>query len=233
MWSCEDCGEVVLEPCGGSNFTPKVDLIVLIDNSGSMGNVANTISNAAVTAIDTALAKCPVDLRVQYFGLEGTWGGTVFNSSQRTYIESIYGTGYTLPAADNNHRGLAQEQGANGIEDLSNLFDWRDNACKAIFYISDEELDSVNPQNDFANEDQVTLDAISAATTNGVTVFLHYVEQGRSPNILQNYTDLASDTGGSLIYSDRGHGSVTPQTYIDFMPQIICNACLGCELNQF
>ena len=231
FYGCDDCDPIDMNPCGGPLSNPKVDLIVLIDASGSMGNVANTIDMAAQTAIQNALDSCPVDLSVTYLGVDGVWGGTVFNNDHRSYIFAAQGT---IPlAADAPHVGLPQEQGANAIEDLSQFAPWRDNACRAIFYISDEELDSVSPAGDFANEDAATAAAIAAAQANGVTVFTHYItEQGRGPQILQNYNDLTSQTAGFNL-TTATYAAVDQQLYQNLMPRIICNSCNGCQLGLY
>ena len=224
--ACNPCEEVVLTPCDDGNR--KIDLIVLIDNSSSMGEIALSVSNAAIAAIDSALASCPSDLRVEYLALEGTWPTTVFNQSQRTFIFAEQG-GIVPLKADAPFVGYGAEQGANGIEDLSKYTNWRDGACRAIFYISDEELDSTVPLGDFANEDQVTLDAIAEANLNEVTVFTHFVDwQNRGASIINNYNDLSNLTGGQNFYSTSPN--VQPDFYVDLMPQIVCNSCKDCTL---
>lgn len=230
--ACNKCEEVVLEPCGVSNEKPLVDLIVLIDASGSMGRVADSISVAAQAAIDNAMASCNTDLRVSFLGVDGVWPGTVFDTA--THRQYIYNeTGIITLSADINHVGLPTEQGANAIEDLSIYAPWREGSCRAIFYISDEELDSFSPVGDFTNEDAATNDAILAAQANNVSVFTHYImEQGRGPSILNNYDDITSQTGGINLTTPT-YAAVNAQLYIDFMPTIVCNACNGCHLNQY
>ncbi len=214
----KDCG------CGegtGDTTGAVVDLIVLIDTSGSMSESASAVSNAAGKAIKFAEVTCPNDLRVTYFGVDGIWPTTAFIQSHRDYIYALHGSATPL-AADTNHVGLASEQGANAIEDLSSLFDWRDGACRAIFYISDEELDSISPTGDYANENTVTDAAIAAANANNVTVFAHHLTyQNRGAQIEQNYTDLCQMTGGMVHFSnapDEGE-------YIKLLQEAICNAC--------
>jgi len=228
--ACTDDSCEYKEPdCGGSASRPMVDLIVLVDTSGSMGVFASQLSSEAQAGIDAALATCNSDLRVVYLGLDGTIGSGNFNTSHRTYLNALPGAPFTLEA-DQPHVGFLQEQGANAVEDLSNFFDWRPNACRSIFYVSDEELDSIMPTADVANEDAVTAAAIATAISNSVTVFSHYItRQGRGPTILQNYTDLTTQTGGSLITSN---GNALPANYYvdnNVFENIICNACNGCN----
>lgn len=199
----------------------KTDLIVLIDTSGSVSRASRSVSDAVSKA--TALAKktCNSDLRLIFLGVEGTWAGTVFNQNHRKYITGIHGPGVSL-AADQNHVGLKSEQGANAIEDLSKYADWREGACRAIFYISDEELDSIFPRDDFANEDTVTKAAVASANANNVTVFAHHLTyQNRAPQIIQNYKDLCDNTGGEAFFGN----TATVKEYTELLSKVICSSC--------
>lgn len=213
-------------PCGKDprGASPgKVDLIVLIDSSGSMQSFAKIVSQAAEQAIKLAQRKCETDLRVNFLGLDGTWPGTVFDRSHRSFIRSEQnGSLPTNLAADRPHVGYIREQGANAIEDLSKFTKWREDACRAIFYISDEELDSVSPRNDFANETAETNSAIAEANANNVTVFSHHITwQGLPAQIIQNYEDLSKKTGG------KAHIGGTPSEalYVEILSEAICKAC--------
>lgn len=232
FFGCEPCDEPVLEVCGGSDGLPMVDLIVLIDQSLSLGNVATTISNAAVLAIDSAQMECPTDLVVHFLAVDGVWSGTVFDKSHRQFIFDANGGSIAL-ASDVTPVGQANELGAHAVEDLSNFAPWRPGACRAIFYISDEELDGSLPRGDFANETAATAAAIASAQPNGVTVFTNFINQyNLGPNILQNYDDLTGQTGGFNLVTPT-LADVTEDLYIELMPQVVCNSCNSCVLNQF
>ncbi|MEZ4934798.1 MAG: hypothetical protein R2788_22040 [Saprospiraceae bacterium] len=233
----EHCEEEHGEKCpcssGGKSGSGMVDLIVLIDTSGSMSRIANAVDAAARDAIEKSKEKCETDLKVTYLGVDGTFSTTVFNKSHRKYITDIHGTGVVL-AADTGHVGLKSEQGANAIQDLSKYAEWREGACRAIFYISDEELDSISPRGDLANEAAVTLSAINEANLNNVTVFAHHVTQqhpkppaplGAWANVIQNYKDLCESTGGKAYFSDTANAD----QYVELLQEVICNACgSGC-----
>lgn len=223
--SCKDEADCqYITACGGDAAKPKVDLIVLIDTSSSMGGSANVISTEAQSAINNALNTCNSDLRVVYLGVDGTWSGTNFSQSHRNYIYGIHGTSVTL-AADQPFVGYTAEQGANAIEDLSKYFDWRTNACKAIYYISDERLDSITSNN--ANDDAATASAIVGANANNVAVFATYLTyQNLNANVLQNYTDITSQTGGILNTANAINAGYYSNS--DVFQKIICNACNGC-----
>ncbi|AFL82014.1 hypothetical protein Aeqsu_2559 [Aequorivita sublithincola DSM 14238] len=210
--------------CGGhggsTSSGAKTDLIVLIDTSGSMGTSANAISDAVSVAIEEAKNSCNPDLEITFLGVDGIWPGTVFTQSHRDYIVGLHGT---VPlAGDRPPSGYSTELGANAIEDLSKYAKWRKDACRAIFYISDEELDGSSPRNDFAQETAETNAAIASANANNVTVFAHHLTyQNLHVNILENYKDLCHDTGGEVYFSS------TPnmEEYIKLLTEVICNAC--------
>ncbi len=209
--------------CSGGDTSDggKVDLIVLIDTSGSMGGAASSVSAAAAKAVELAKERCPGDLKVAYMGVEGTWAGTNFITNHLSYLQSINAPS-TIYAANTNYVGYSAEQGANAIQDLSQYYNWREGACRAIFYISDEELDSISPLGDFANETAATNAAIAAANAQQVTVFAHHLNyQGRAPQIIQNYKDLCANTGGTY------YESATPNAdeYVKMLAEIICKAC--------
>ena len=210
--------------CGTDSGNPKgqmTDLIILIDTSGSMRISAKAVSDAVSSAVTQANKSCEPDLRLIFLGVDGTWTTTKFTESHRDYITRLRGTGVSL-AADKNKVGLKSEQGANAIEDLSKYADWRKGACRAIFYISDEELDSVSPRNDFANETAVTNAAIAEANSNNVTVFAHHLTyQNLAPQIIQNYKDLCQDTGGKVYFSN----APDKKEYTTLITEIICNSC--------
>jgi hypothetical protein len=223
-----DCEYDTYDPCGGSANRPMVDLIILIDTSGSMGTFAAQVSNEAQAGIDVALADCDSDLRVMYLGVDGTFGSTNFTTSHRDYLNALPGAPFPL-AADLPPSGFLGEQGANAVEDLSNYFDWRDGACRSIFYISDEELDGSSPRGDTANEDLSTANAILGAQSNSVTVFSNYLTyQGLGASILQNYSDLTTQTGGLLFATNSN--PLPANYYVDnnVFGDIVCNACNGC-----
>ncbi len=196
-----------------------VDLIILIDCSGSMSSKATDISNQADSAIKLALLSCPSNLRVSWFGQDGTWNGTKFTQNYKTYLTAL---GVTPMPANN-------EQGAIGIQDLSNNFDWRDGACRAIFYISDEPINSVW---DSTANGTPTADAIIQANNNSVTVSAHFQTQNNIGSWLQgNYQDVTSQTNGELFTSNT---SPLPSGFYannQVFDKLICNACNNCKFN--
>ena len=216
--SLDHCHKEEPCPCSGGTGTggqQKVDLVILIDTSGSMQSKGQAISNAAIGALSQN--QCPTDLRVTWLGIEGTFGGTNFTQTCRNYLTSIGCTQFEASTQN--------EEGADSITDLSNCFDWRPGACRSIFYLSDEPLDQGAPQN--TSDDAATVKAITAAQTNNVTVFAHLVQGGFHTNAatIQNFTDLCQQTGGQETIG----GSGTEAQYTQLLNMAICDACGGCK----
>ena len=218
---CEDqssgCG------CSGSHGAgePKVDLVVLIDTSGSMSTQAAAVSSAAAAAIEAAQAECPTDLRIEWLGVGGTFSApTNFSQSYLSYLAGVAPPGSVFAGSGHN------EEGADATADISRYFDWREDACRAIFYMSDEPLENGFAQD--AADDAATSNAIAEATANQVTVFTHLVGgtgASNNPATRQNFSDLATATGGRAELG--GRGDLTQ--YLSLLKDVICNACGGCK----
>ena len=210
--------------CGGSSTNPKVDLVILIDGSGSMTSLASQISALADSAVQLALLDCPSDLRVEYLAMGSVWAGTKFTQTHRNYLTTLHGSGVSL--AVDRDLYFEQEQGANGVEDISSLYDWRDGACKSIFYISDEYLHSGAPT---AIQDLSTQAAIDSANANSVTVSANYLTyQGRPASVLANYQDLTTQTGGQLFATNANPVPANYYTSNKVFNSLVCNACNNC-----
>jgi hypothetical protein len=175
--------------CGGQPGVPSpVDLVIVIDTSGSMSDEAAALSTAAEAAIKAAAQNCPSDLQVAWFGIEGTWPGTRFTESYRASL----GLGSPPLVGTPGDR----EDGAAAIIDLSDHFPWRAGAARAIFYLGDEALEGGNPQ-DPADVTAANA-AIAAAQAASVTVFT-YAGTGVGGVTSNEYARVATETGGQAF----------------------------------
>jgi hypothetical protein len=219
-------GEHVHTGCkcsGGSDDGARflADVIVLIDTSGSMTGAAGAVSAAAEAAAKKARAQCNVDLRISYMGVEGIWPATAFATDYLAYLKALPSPP-TVFSTDNPATGFGPEEGANAIEDLSKYYDWRPDACRAIFYISDEELDSITPLGNVADEALAVNNAVAAAKANQVTIFAHHLTyQNRGPAVIQNYKDLCDQTGGKAYFS----AAASQAEYETILAEAICGSC--------
>ncbi|MGK9128459.1 hypothetical protein M1D52_20790 [Olivibacter sp. SA151] len=185
----------------------KVDLVIAIDTSGSMSDEAKAISEAIEAAITDARNSCPSDLRVDYLGIEGTFADTKFSETVRDYLTKKAGIdsqSLKSRVKDSLQGAGAQEDGARVIEDISEHYNWREGAERAIFLLQDESLDGgnnvVTPAAIEANDK-----AIEVALKNEVKVHTYLGTPGKGLNyrskkdkedMIREFKRLALRTGG-------------------------------------
>jgi hypothetical protein len=223
--------------CGRPTGAKKiVDLVVLIDSSGSMGSAAKAVSDAAVHALAAAEKECPSDLRVVWLTVDGSKTGanapgnlgditpqlvgTNFTKTHQQYLQGIGSTGpfrqdVPQPAGDTTYPG---EEGADAIADLCNFFDWRPRSCRAIFYVSDTSLDGLQQD---AVDVAASVNASTTASARGVVLFAHKIDPGwptGTPDA--SYTSMCSATGGSAYI-----GPVDTNKYKVLLEDAICKVC--------
>lgn len=226
--SCGNCPKIELSPCGGSDSTPLVDLVVIMDQSGSMSNEATAVSVTANDAIAISRIECDSDLRVEFLALDNVrFPNTLFDQSVKDYLLSVN----TIPITftTDNYTFNPLELGAANIDDISRHFDWRDRACRAIFYISDEPINGGTgvPQE---SETMAVNSAISSAIENSVAIFTNSINEGSlQPIHISNYERICKETGGTNYLTN----SISNETYLQIMPEIICNSCDACKLKDF
>ncbi|KAF3888575.1 MULTISPECIES: hypothetical protein [Nostocales] len=182
---------------------PSVDLVIVIDTSPSMKDEARSLSDAASSAIAKAKSSCPSDLRVVWLGIEGTWKGTSFDQTVRAYLTQ------KCKVSESKLRGRkkgevadagAQEDAARAIEDISDYFDWRTGAARAIFYLGDEALEGGGDKTDREDIKATNL-AIQKAQGAGITVHTYFgtSKSKHSEGIKTEYARLATSTGGQAF----------------------------------
>jgi len=199
-----------------STPTSKVDLVVLIDTSGSMSDEASGLSAAADAAIKAAAAKCPSDLRVQWFGIEGTWSGTRFTTEMRDHLHGLGVTDGQMKSTPGDG-----EDGAAAISDLCEHFDWRAGATRAILFLGDEALEGGDPQD---NADVLAAnDAIADATTASVIVHM-YAGTDITSLTKAEYQRVAAGAGGQFFSNASGISGFQAvlERVICFSPAVGC-----------
>ncbi|WP_375471463.1 hypothetical protein [uncultured Nostoc sp.] len=183
-----------------ANYIPAVDLVIVIDTSPSMKDEAQSLSDAAASAIAKAKSSCPSDLKVVWLGIEGTWKGTNFAQTIRNYLTQK--SKVTESKLRGRKRGElksagAQEDAARAIEDISEYFDWREGAARAIFYLGDEALEGGGDKTEQKDITAANL-AIQKAQTAGVTVHTYFgtSKSKHQAGIKTEYARIATSTGG-------------------------------------
>ncbi|MFN6449042.1 MAG: hypothetical protein RMX59_027300 [Nostoc sp. DedSLP05] len=185
---------------------PTVDLVIVIDTSPSMKDQAQALSDAAMSAIASAKSNCPSDLRVVWLGIEGIWKGTNFDQTIRAYLTQ------KSKVSESKLRGRkkgelksagAQEDAARAIEDISQYFDWREGAARAIFYLGDEALEGGGDKTEQKDITAADL-AIQKAKTAEVTVHTYFgtSKSKYQEGIKTEYKRVATATGGQS-FTDR------------------------------
>ncbi|WP_193015452.1 MULTISPECIES: VWA domain-containing protein [Gammaproteobacteria] len=197
-----------------------LDLVVVIDTSGSMSDESSDLSKDIDIAIQKALERCPSKLRVTFLGIEGTWEDTKFDQSASDYLKAQCVPERRLQArkpfkeADGRDHAGNREDLCRAVIDVSRYFDWRDGARRAIFVLGDEGMEGGGG---------VLTNAAVIKNNEAITVAQHekvkvYTYQGtpddnstnldRFPSVVdrdrvtKEYVRLAEQTGGrSYIYT--------------------------------
>jgi len=213
-------------PCNTSSGSvgrpAKVDLIVLIDTSGSMRSKAVAIFNALDQAVKDATSTCNVNVKTTWLGIEGKFSNTHFQTTAREHL--------TNSGCPSKHATKHKEEGADTIADLAECPGiWREDSCRTIFYISDEPLDRGSPQD--AGDTMATQQVIAAAQANNVSVFAHLAPGNfhNNPATIQNYQDLCQQTSGQAFIGNPA----TSAEYAIMLEAAICKACDGCTTVDF
>lgn len=200
---------------------PLVDLVILIDTSVSMKDEAVALSEAAEAAVEGARTRCPSDLRVTWLGLEGTWKGTRFDQKVRSYLTDGPGVSEAVLRGRKLGEvagGGAQEDGARNIEDITDHFDWRPGAARAIFYLSDEALEGGGDR--ITSEQTEAADrAISKARGAGVTVHTYFgtTRSRYRADLEREFARVSQETGGQAFTKGESFGG-----FQQVLEKIIC-----------
>jgi len=206
-----------------SNNIAAVDLVIVIDTSPSMRDEAQALSNAAASAIASAKSNCPADLRIAWFGIEGTWKGTNFDQTIRAYLTQ------KCKIAETKLRGRkrgelasagAQEDAARAIEDISDYFDWRTGAARAIFYLGDEALEAGGDKTEQKDIEAADL-AIQKAQAAKVTIHTYFGTSNskQQEGIKKEYARVATATGGQYFTDKDAIGG-----FITVLEKVICGS---------
>jgi hypothetical protein len=209
--------------------TQQIDLVIIIDTSPSMRDEAVALSEATETAIEAVEANCPSDLRVLWFGIEGTWENSNFNQTIRNYLVK------EVKVPESKLRGRkrgtvprsgAQEDGARAIEDIADYFDWRTEATRAIFYLGDEALEGGGKEVDPEDTAAANL-AIQKAKNNQVMVHTYFGTSASRyrQELQQEYARIAHETRGKTFTKEN----VTSSGFAEVLKQVICTTTIPCK----
>ncbi|ENZ0349403.1 VWA domain-containing protein [Morganella morganii subsp. sibonii] len=204
----------------GGNSDIALDLVVIIDTSGSMSDESADLSREIDAAIEKAAARCPSQLRATFLGIQDTWPGTKFDQSLSDYLMGKGAPAGNLqarkpfPEADGRDHAGNKEDLCRAVIDACRYFDWRPGARRAIFVLGDEGMEGGGGilTNDAVMKNS---EAISVAQLHGVKVYTYQGTPDDRPEnldrfpsvaerdkVTKEYQRLAEQTGGrSYIYT--------------------------------
>ncbi|MFT7484386.1 MAG: hypothetical protein ACI9F9_000226 [Candidatus Paceibacteria bacterium] len=171
---------------------PPVDVVFIMDTSGSMSDEGNALCNS-INGVVSDLLTQGIQVNASFYGIT-TLG---FSCLQGTVANEL-GTSVpgSTPQPDLNH--LEDWGPATSI--VSDRFNWTPGSVRVIVPISDEGSQNGNPNNT-ADTDAI-LNAIEIAVANGV-ICSPISGTGSTNAVIQQAADLAAGTGGmNFISSD-------------------------------
>ncbi|MBI6215566.1 VWA domain-containing protein [Proteus vulgaris] len=200
--------------------TIALDLVVVIDTSGSMSDESSDLSKDIDIAIQKALENCPSKLRVTFLGIEGTWDDTKFDQSASDYLKALGVPESRLQArkpfkeADGRDHAGNKEDLCRAVIDLSKHFDWRDGARRAVFVLGDEGMEggggiltnAAEIKNDeaiaVAQQEKVKVYTYQGTPDDSATNLDRFPSVADRDRVTKEYIRLAEQTGGrSYIYT--------------------------------
>ncbi|QKJ48110.1 VWA domain-containing protein [Proteus vulgaris] len=200
--------------------TIALDLVVVIDTSGSMSDESSDLSKDIDIAIQKALESCPSKLRVTFLGIEGTWDDTKFDQSASDYLKALGVPESRLQArkpfkeADGRDHAGNKEDLCRAVIDLSKHFDWRDGARRAVFVLGDEGMEggggiltnAAKIKNDeaiaVAQREKVKVYTYQGTPDDSATNLDRFPSVADRDRVTKEYIRLAEQTGGrSYIYT--------------------------------
>jgi hypothetical protein len=178
-----------------SSSKPKVDVIFVVDTSGSMADEASVLCTKMSGIASTLQINHKVDLIYKIWGiLQGGYSGWIYG----TCIDR-YGTDFVDSQLSNSIINHDEDWGA-GTTVVANQYPWRYGAVRVIIPVSDEGPENGNGCYDPGSDRDAITAAITAAQNNNVIVF-PIMASGQTSCGINLGNDLALGTGGEMFYS--------------------------------
>lgn len=219
------------------NGSIALDLVVVIDTSGSMADESADLSKQIDAAIEKAATSCPSQLRVTFLGIEGTWPGTKFDQTASDYLikrgvnERDLQARMPFKESDGRDHAGNKEDLCRAVIDISQHFDWRDDARKAIFVLGDEGIEGgggILTRAAVAKNNE----AISVAQELGIKVYTYQGTPDDNPanldrfptladrdNVTREYERLAKETDGRAYIYTTGIAN-----FVLVLQEVLCDS---------
>lgn len=205
--------------------TSILDIVFVIDTSGSMTDDIDTIGAVAQTTIRNL--NCPDTdcfVRARFMGITGTAG--IFDETVTSYVSSRGGVPVSNSSEDNGP----------AVTDLANFYEWGTDAVagqknyRAVVTIGDEGTENGSPvtQADY----DVAFQANQASIANNVLLFSWVADDPASAAVLPLFQTMAvGGAGGGYSFSNTGGGFISGPlndvTVEQQLEDIICVAATG------
>ncbi|OBU10926.1 VWA domain-containing protein [Morganella psychrotolerans] len=222
---------------GNSNIT--LDLVVIIDTSGSMSDESADLSREIDAAIEKASALCPSQLRATFLGIQGTWPDTKFDQSVSNYLigkgvhEGNLQARKPFTEADGRDHAGNKEDLCRAVIDTCKYYDWRPAARRTIFVLGDEGMEGGGGTLTNAAI-MKNSEAITVAQSHGVKVYTYQgtpddrpENHDRFPSIAERdkvtkeYQRLAEQTGGRPYIYTTGIAN-----FLLVLQEILCDSLI-------
>jgi len=151
--------------------SPLVDMVFVIDTSGSMNDEWDSICGVIDRDVVSKLKENNIDLKY-----------------------AIYGLGETKECAKGAVPKTGQEDWGQGIIWAANEYAWRSDTRRIIVPVSDEDLVGGDPKTDPESENKIT-EAINTASGKKAAVY-GIIGNGASAEVTDEMTRISSGTGG-------------------------------------
>ncbi|WP_437970108.1 hypothetical protein WMF04_12755 [Sorangium sp. So ce260] len=207
---------------------PAVDLVVLIESSEAMKDLADTLSKVVGAALGAARLKRPASLRVTYLGTETAFPRTIFMISARGYLTVARRVDGSLLASRPSGPWRGEPGGRSaGVEgsaghalvDVLAHFDWRPGATRNVLFLGDGPLDGARSRTPAGHDEGrgVAGRVIEAARQMGARVHMcpsagrsrgdAEAQERRRAGIEAEYARVAVETGGQFFVAQDSLGA--------------------------
>jgi len=186
---------IEMPKCYRAVYGGKVDIVFLIDTSGSMNPVWDTL-DSNLNSLINSIRSAGVDLNVTAYALEDLPGVALPNISSFTY--PITTTWFN----DSNISIPNDESWGTALSWIALWYPWREGAIRVAIPISDEcayDGDDGGPED--ANDAQAVNESASLCHNNSVTVFPFYHTMFYTPPLacVPEMEKVANATGGEVF----------------------------------
>ena len=214
LWVLEDGKAVDIEvkDLGGSGAPSAIDMVFVIDNSGSMGEEADRIAEG-ILSYSAALASAGWDIRFGCVGQDGTINGGIGLTTTSDFSAYLtrpnrQGTARTRGISDPNASAIAAwatqnqlygENGVLGVRCAEETFAWRPDAVRVFINFTDEPIQSPSTTDLWTTNRYCNEWTPARGTIHTVWSGDPLVNESWLPGLDDNPADLSDCTGGKTL----------------------------------